>query len=637
MASADGFAGQLGAIDTPSATPWAVDDVVMGLDLREEVRVLSFGFQATERLQLDFRFPTYDNGGPSRGSEFNLAFRLLNEGAYTPSLGFGLTGLGGDDRGAGEYIIAGKRIGSVDIAAGVGWGRYAGLTSGRRDPGAAEESLATGHLFSEDSAAFANMRWDTPVEGLALLAEYAETPLGAEDEVIAAGFSYQLAKGLTMTAFGTSDEQAGLRFSFVANPGDGYIPLHLDRGPFPYVRRSEASVPAASAASVLAILEERLGDEDIAVVRFAMSETAVDVMVRPPANTTLAQAAGRTARVLSAIAPTDVETFRISRPGTPFDSQVVVLDRAGLEAAHGGADAGTRAWEAASIASAPLAWPDSLKNPTFTPGFSYGFATSLKADFLTSDSLEPTGTLSLNGSYVFAKGTTVSGSLGYRFLNQWEQADPPAEPGIRSDLTSYTPDEIYLNALSLRHKFRLSPEVYSRVSVGYFERQYGGVSAEVLWRAPELDFALGFEATYVQKRAYEDWFGFEDADATTVIGSVYANIGERGDFVELDVGQYLAGDTGVGLTVGRNFPNGWRVSANTAWSADSDDTIKFGAQLRVPLGWTIPDASDRAVTIGIGGPSGDFASRVSGTGTLYDDIRSSDRQVIKGGWGQFWN
>ena len=67
----------------------------------------------------------------------------------------------------------------------------------------------------------------------------------------------------------------------------------------------------------------------------------------------------------------------------------------------------------------------------------------------------------------------------------------------------------------------------------------------------------------MQKRAYEGWFGFEDADATTLIGSLYANVGRSGNFVIVDAGQHLAEDFAVGLTVGRNYRNGWRIAG--AW------------------------------------------------------------------------
>jgi len=633
FAQGDVFAGRLDAIDTPGAFSWSVNDLLIGYDYLDDARVLSFGFQATERLQLGLAFPNYDSGGgPSSGNELSLAYRLLNETAISPSLTIGMVGLGNDDRGAGEYVVAGKSFGNLRTAVGLGWGRYAGAFGGVRGSGE-DTPFATDHLFEGENAAFANLRWVTPLDGLSLLAEYED--IG--DGIFAAGLTYEVAKDLTVSAFANSEDEAGLRLTFVANPNEPYIPRNARRGPHPFVIRSGTNTPPRPPEQVLSILQERLGKEDISVVRFSMSATAIDVTVSTPDDTNIARAAGRTARVLSAIAPAEIETFRVSRTNGQFDTLVVALDRAGLEEAVGKVDAGTLAWNAATIEPTPLVWTDPLIAPEYTGGFSYDLSASFKADFLTSDELQPTGTAFLTGRYNFTRATSARATLAYRFLNQWEQAAPPATPGIRSDLTSYTPDEIYLNAATVQHKFRLSPETYARVSAGLFERQYGGASAEVIWRPASGNLAFGLEGTYVQKRDYEDWFAFLDADATTVIGSVYANVGSMGDFVEVDFGQYLAGDFGVGLTVGRSFPNGWQIAANTAWSDESDDALRFGASLRVPLGWTAPNAGNRSISIGLGGPSGDFASRVGGTGALYPDLQSSDSQRIEDAWGQFWN
>lgn len=159
----------------------------------------------------------------------------------------------------------------------------------------------------------------------------------------------------------------------------------------------------------------------------------------------------------------------------------------------------------------------------------------------------------------------------------------------------------------------------------------------MLWRDPEQNFALGLEATYVQKRAYEGWFGFEDADASTLIGSLYANVGTNGNFVILDAGQHLADDFAVGLTIGRNYRNGWRIAASTTWSEEETAPLKFGAEVSIPLSWTSVEGGVGATNLFVGGQSGDFGSRVSGTGLLYDELRASDKRRIEDGFGEFWN
>ena len=637
---AEGPTGLNGAIDTPRAVASTADDLAIAIDYREDYRALTFGFQASDRLQIGLSFPTYDDdGGSSSGNELSFAYLLLSESDYVPSVAVGIVGFGSDDRGSGEYIAASKTFGPVSATAGLGWGRYASEFTGPR--GSDEEGviIETDHIFAGDYEPFANVVWQTPVDGLTAMAEYSGIA-GENDDTFAAGVSYAFARVLSVSGFGTSDGDVGVRLSFIANPTEPFVQDNIARGPHPYVEMTpaRAAQPQPGAQQVLNVLEERLEKEGIRITRFAMAGNAIDVTPESDTDVNFARVTGRVARVLSAVAPANITQFRITQDIGVYDANVIVLDRAQLDQAISQPDAADRAWQAATLEASPLNRPVALREePAFEPRLTYGISPSFKADFVTSDNLEFTGTLTARARYTFTPQTFVAGSLGYRFLNQWEQIDPPAEPGVRSDARAYTPDEIYLNSLTVRHRFQLSPELYSRVSAGLFERAYGGVSAEMLWRSPQQNFALGLEATYVQKRAYEDPFGFEDADATTMIGSVYANVGQNGNFVILDAGQHLAGDMAVGLTVGRNYTNGWRIAASTTWSEEKDSPLKFGAELSIPLAWSSPGGGKGGTDIAVGGQSGDFGSRVSGTGLLYDELRSSDRRRIEDAWGQFWN
>ena len=637
-AAAEGIGGLSQAIDTPRAASGIADDFAILFDFREDYRALSFGLQPSAWLEIGIGFPTYDDdAGSTSGNELSFGLRLLPEGAYTPGLTVGIVGFGSDDRGSGEYVLASKTFGAFSASAGMGWGRYALAVS--EDRGDDDGIIRTDHLFEGDAEPFANIVWDTGWNSLVAAAEFSGVAGAKAEDTFAASLSYQVIDGLIVTGLVNNQGDAGLRLQFNANPTRPFMQENILRGPHPYVENSpaRANQPQRNAQQVLAILTERLEKENINISRFDMSGNAIDVTASSPTDVVFARIAGRVARILSAVAPAQITTFRITQNTGAFDSNVVVLDRAGLDRAVGTPNAAELAWEATSFEASPRNRPEGLIASKFEPSFTYGLAPAFKADFITSDTLELTGTLNAYARYTFSPQTFVSGSVGYRFLNQWTQQPPPAEPQPRSDFTSYAPDIAFLESLSVRHRFRLAPEFYSRISAGLFERAYGGVSGEVVWRDPEQNFALGLEATYVEKRAYEGWFGFEDADATTVIGSLYANVGTNGNFVVLDAGQHLAGDFAVGMTIGRNYRNGWRVAASTTWSEENDAPLKFGAEIAIPLSWTSAEGGVGATNLGVGGQSGDFGSRVSGTGLLYDELRTSDKRRIEDGFGEFWN
>ncbi|EBA12629.1 YjbH domain-containing protein [Roseobacter sp. CCS2] len=635
---AEGIGGLSQAIDTPRAISGVADDLTIIFDYREDYRALSFAIQPSDRFEIGISFPTYDEGtGSSSGNELSFGLRFLDESAYFPSLTVGVVGLGNDDRGTGEYLLASKSLGPAQISGGLGWGRYADQTV--VDRGEDDGVFRTDHLFEGDTEPFANFVWDTGVNSLIAAAEYSGVAGPEADDTFAASLSYELIEGLRVTGLVNNQGSTGLRLEFAANPRLPFVQTDIGRGPHPYVenRPARAGQPQPTEAQVFAVLTERLEKENIQISRFSMRGNTIDVTASSNTDAVFARIVGRVARVLSAVAPANITTFRVTQNTGAFDSNVVVLDRAGLDRAVGKPNAAELAWDATSFAPSPLNRPAALGESAFEPRFTYGFSPTFKADFITSDTLELTGTLNANARYTFSPQTFVAGTIGYRFLNQWDQQDPPAEPGIRSDFTSYEPDIAFLQSLNVRHRFQVAPEVFGRVSAGYFERAYGGISGEMIWRDPAQNFALGLEATYVHKRAYEGWFGFEDADATTLIGSVYANIGQNGNFVIVDAGQHLAEDFAVGLTVGRNYRNGWRIAASTGWSEERDSALKFGAEISIPLSWTSADGGTGTTNLSVGGQSGDFGSRVSGTGLLYNELRASDKRRIEDGFGEFWN
>ena len=112
--------------------------------------------------------------------------------------------------------------------------------------------------------------------------------------------------------------------------------------------------------------------------------------------------------------------------------------------------------------------------------------------------------------------------------------------------------------LTLAWYAKPAPELYSRVTVGYLERMYGGVSGELLWQQPDKPYALGAEINYVQQRDYDQLFGFQRLQRRH---RPYLGLLRFGDgyHAQLDVGRYLAGDYGATLALDREFANGIKV------------------------------------------------------------------------------
>ena len=187
--------GEIGMLDMPSAH--MADDgqfaFTMGDVGTTQRYVLSF--QALPWLEASFRYshvPGFDSDPNFYDRSFGTKIRLWRESTYMPDISVGLRDILGTGIYSSEYLAASKHIGnfaigSFDLTGGIGWGRlsdtgelpnplgYALSSFKTRDPNVA----ATGGLVNFKQffhgpriGVLGGAIWNTPIDGLSLLAEY---------------------------------------------------------------------------------------------------------------------------------------------------------------------------------------------------------------------------------------------------------------------------------------------------------------------------------------------------------------------------------------------------------------------------------------------------------------------------------
>jgi len=170
--------------------------------------------------------------------------------------------------------------------------------------------------------------------------------------------------------------------------------------------------------------------------------------------------------------------------------------------------------------------------------------------------------------------------LGFNFISNigkyknFDRLNPSQIINVRSDVVSYymqkgfTLDEAYL-----QKNWNVGRGWYARIAAGYFEEEYGGGAAEILYYPLNSPFAIGLEGAVLKKRTY-DGLGFTNKirklngftpTYKKFLGSQYflnlyydlacANL----DF-KVSVGKFLANDWGVRNEISRYFPSGLRVT-----------------------------------------------------------------------------
>ena len=192
----------------------------------------------------------------------------------------------------------------------------------------------------------------------------------------------------------------------------------------------------------------------------------------------------------------------------------------------------------------------------------------------------------------------------------------------------------------MNRQWKVAPDVYARVTAGYLERMFGGVSAEVLWKPVASRLAFGVEANYVKQREFDSIFGFQDYGVATGHASAYYEF-KNGFNGKIDVGRYLAGDVGATVTLEREFANGWRVGGFfTLTDVSSEDfgegSFDKGITLTIPLDWMLGRPDQRTRSVAIRPLLRDGGARLDVPGRLYEQVRSGHSKGLVGNWSGVW-
>jgi hypothetical protein len=215
-------------------------------------------------------------------------------------------------------------------------------------------------------------------------------------------------------------------------------------------------------------------------------------------------------------------------------------------------------------------------------------------------------------------------------------------PRVRSEFSIYDREgeNAALMQLTAAQYFKPGRDLYGRVTVGYLERMFGGLSSELLWKPNDSPFALGVEANYVKQRDFDQRFGFRDYEVATGHASAYWDMG-NGFRAQVDAGRYLAGDWGATFALDREFGNGWKVGAfATLTDVPFDDfgegSFDKGIRITIPFSWLIGEPDKRGYSTTIRPLTRDGGARLDAPGRLYDRVRPLQKPALKDGWGRFW-
>lgn len=634
----------------------------------------SFRYNSINDLN-QFGFSTYYD------RSFDVRFRLLRERRYFPEVTLGLQDFAGTGLYSAEYLVATKRFsapwlgwsdrqdGQLRLTAGLGWGRLGssgaiGSPFGNRPAfvgGSTGGQISYDQWFRGPVAPFAGIEWQ-PNDRWGFKAEYSSDAYTLETQTSSVfqrksrfnfGVEYQASQRTRLGAYYMYGSEFGLTAQIQLNPYQPPTPMRVAAPVSITPRPDRATSPElwdtgwSESRAVPQLLRDQLGPaleaRGLVLESIDLRAESVELRFRNIEYMSMALAVGRAARLMALTMPNSVETFYLVPMSGGMALSRVTIRRSDLEALEFDSDATGALLAVTGIGEAPALSASAMRAPDLYPDKSWSFAPYFSPSYFDPDSpLRLDVGVELRGSLRPAPGWLFSGSVRQRIWGNVEngRASNSVLPHVRTDANLYAQYGTTIGSLFGSYQWRPAEDFYARVSAGYFESMFGGVSAELLWKPVTSRLGLGVEMNYALQRDYDQLFGFQDYKVFTGHASAYYDFG-GGYHAQVDVGRYLAGDVGATVAVDRVFDNGWEVGAfftktNVSAAEFGEGSFDKGIRFSIPLGWFLGTPSQQSLGLTVRPVQRDGGARLRVPGRLYEQVRRGHAEALRDQWARSW-
>lgn len=365
------------------------------------------------------------------------------------------------------------------------------------------------------------------------------------------------------------------------------------------------------------------------------------ILIENPRYLRDTEAVARTARVLSAAAPVDVNEFEITLLAAGQPVSTVRLQRREIDALARRQGSPAELFQTAELLPGQFAPLDHLSPDLFPQLNTYVYPVVQESLFDPDNPFYYRVAAGAGADLRLTRGWSVDGDIvGTIFsnFNQIRRGSNSVLPHVRSDVTEYLRKGAYgIEDLTTSYLFKLAPEVYARVTGGYLEQMFAGIGGEVLYRPYGSRWAVGLDLWTVRQRGFDDLLDLRHYQALTGHITAYYQLPWHDVSVGVSGGQYLAGDKGVTFQFFRSFSTGVRIGAwftvtNVSARQFGEGSFDKGIYIFIPLEWVAPFSSRSSYTLAMRPIQRDGGQRLSGDMVLYDVTSGSDYGAYTSEW-----
>ncbi|EGQ9065160.1 YjbH domain-containing protein [Vibrio parahaemolyticus] len=593
-------------------------------------------------------FPDVDNEYTDKGIDFK--FRLWEESEYMPEIALGVRDFAGTGLFDAEFIAATKRysnskLGTFDFTLGMGWG-YLGTRDTVTNPfckasdkfcDRPSEFLSTGgttnfdRAFKGPAALFGGIEYQTLHKPLRFKLEYDGNDYSTDYPVVQAGvdmtphipWNFGVLYRLGMADFRLSYERGDtLVAGLTLNTNFNDMPSFWRDTPTPEIEDNQPEeLSDVDWARVTENLDKIAGYQN---TRIYVDDNTVTVVGEQKKYRDRTEAHEKAAAVLHNEMPDDIDTYAINERSRGLVGEQTIISK---EKYRDFAQVNYINPKIEDATSRTSAKPTGESVYDGFERFDWGFAPKLVQTLGNAEDfyLFSVG-LSGNASYWLTDNLEIGGSLYWDWYNNYDKfiyVTPPdgtTVPRVRTMFRAYQNEHaVTMSNLQLTWFQEYSNTMDQQFYAGYLESMFAGVGTEFLYRPHGANWAIGADVNVISQRDPQSYFGVYDEKWQNVpeyghpfqvidkgfTGFVSGYYYPQWDFlqdlmIQVDVGQFLAGDVGTQINVSKQFKSGVIAGAFasfTDWSADEfgEGSFTKGFYLSIPFDiMTVKPSNNRA-------------------------------------------
>lgn len=599
-------------------------------------------------IPYDPTFPNVDNEYTDKGIDFKV--RLLKESQYIPELSLGVRDFAGTGLFDGEYIAATKRysnpsLGTFDFTLGMGWGSL-GTRDNVSNPVCKlsdrfcerpADFLETGgttnfdRTFKGPTALFGGVEYQTLHAPLRFKLEYDSNDYSKDLPVVSGGvdmsphtpWNFGVLYRIGMADFRLSYERGDtLVAGLTLNTNFNDMPSFWRDTPTPEIEDSQPEeLSDVDWERVTEGLDKIAGYQN---TRIYVDDSTVTVVGEQKKYRDRTEAHEKAAAVLHNEMPDDIDTYAINERSRGLVGEQTIIskekyrDFAQVNYINPKIEGATAK---ASNKSSGESVYDGFKR------FDWGFAPKLVQTLGNAEDfyLFSVG-LSGNASYWLTDNLEIGGSLYWDWYNNYDKfiyVTPPdgtTVPRVRTMFRAYQNEHaVTMSNLQLTWFQEYSNTMDQQFYAGYLESMFAGVGTEFLYRPQGANWAIGADVNVISQRDPQSYFGVYDEKWQNVpeygrpfqvidkgfTGFVSGYYYPQWEFlqdlmIQVDVGQFLAGDVGTQINVSKQFKSGVIAGAFASFtdlSADEfgEGSFTKGFYLSIPFDiMTVKPSNNRA-------------------------------------------